>query len=366
MRRALAVIKEWLNPDWASHRTVPPMEAGLRPNHRLDEAEALLPAESYEPDDVAVTDDGTVVFSAGDTVCALRDGEVRTIAVLSGTVTALTACGGDVLAAVEGVGLVTVGPAGETAERCTDPAVSSCVTDLTLTGDGSVLVTVGSRHEGPDGWARALLRGDRSGRIVRVTGATASVEAEGLGWPAGIEAVGNGEVLVSLSLDHRIERRRTTALGTPGAGAPANLPAYPGRLAATEDGCWVAAPYVRNRFTELLLDEPELAAEMMRTIAPGEWFVPRLRCTTPYTDTLQLGQLRVLGVIKPWAPARSYGLAFRLDGTGRVLESLHSRADGERHGVTGLAVRGPRPVLAVRGCRNLFQPRETKEEAVTR
>lgn len=365
MRRTVAVIKEWINPDWASHRTIPPMEAGLRPNHRLDDAAELLPADAFEPDDVAVTDDGTVVFSAGDTIHALRDDKARTVAQFNGTVTALTAYGSGVLAAVEGIGLVAVGPAGASRELCTDPAVSSCVTDLTQAADGSLLVTVGSLHEGPDGWARALLRGDRSGRVVRVTGATASVEADGLAWPAGIEALGDSEVLLSLSLDHRIERRPTSALGTPGAGVPANLPAYPGRLAATDDGCWVAAPYVRNRFTELLLDEPELTAEMMRTIAPEEWFVPRLRCTTPYTDTLQMGQLRVLGVIKPWAPARSYGLVFRLDGTGRVVESLHSRADGERHGVTGVAVRGRHPVLAARGCRNLLQPQEAKEETVT-
>ncbi|GHB73962.1 hypothetical protein GCM10010377_75540 [Streptomyces viridiviolaceus] len=365
MNRTLAVIREWINPDWARHRTVPPMEAGLRPNRRLDEAHVLLPAEAYTPDDLVLTESGTVMFSSEESIFELRGDEVRVVAALGGKVGVLVPSGSGVVAAVEGVGLVSVGASGETEELCADRAVSSCVTDAARLPDGSLLVTIGSSHESPGGWARALLRGDRSGRIVRVDGPRVRIEAEGLGWPAGIEVASDTDVLVSLSCDHRIERRMTASLGKPSARLAANLPVYPGRIAATDDGWWFVAPYPRNRFTELLLDEPQLASEMMRTIAPEDWFVPRLRCTTPYTDTLQMGQLRVLGVIKPWAPARSYGLAFRLDGSGRVAESLHSRVDGERHGITGVAVRGGRVVVAAQGYRNLLQPQVANEKAVT-
>jgi hypothetical protein len=129
---------------------------------------------------------------------------------------------------------------------------------------------------------------------------------------------------------------------------------YPGRAFHTDDGWWVTAPYVRNRVTALLLDEPELVAEMVATINPDEWFIPRLRSDNPYTDPLQMGQLRTLGVVKPWAPPRSYGLAFRIEHDGRIAESLHSRVDGDRHGITGVVVDGDRVIVAARGFRSLL------------
>lgn len=72
----------------------------------------------------------------------------------------------------------------------------------------------------------------------------------------------------------------------------ANLPVYPGRIASAGTDFWIAAPYVRNRVTEMLLDEPQLVSEMTTSINQDEWFVPRLRPVSPYTDTMQMGQLR--------------------------------------------------------------------------
>ncbi|MET9216155.1 MULTISPECIES: hypothetical protein [unclassified Nocardia] len=359
MNRTLSTLKEWLNPDWARHRTVPPFEAGLRPNRRLDEGAALLPAGDFEPDDLLIRESGDVVFSSGDTVFTLTGAVITPLAALGGQVGALLAVGASVIAAVDGVGLVNIDAAGAARDLCTDPLVASCVTDLALLPDGTVLVTVGSSTAGD--WAAALVADDRTGRVVRVEGARAELVADGLGWPAGIESASDTEVLLSLSFEHRIERRATAALGTRGTPVGANLPVYPGRITATADGWWVAAPYARNRFTELLLDEPELLHEMTATIRPDQWFVPRLRCPNPYTDTLQLGQLRVLGVIKPWAPARSYGLAFRLDRRGRIAESVHSRADGDRHGITGVASRDGRILVAALGFRNVVEPQTANE-----
>jgi hypothetical protein len=359
MNRTISALKEWLNPDWARHRAVPPFEAGLRPNRRLDEGMALLPDAEFEPDDVLIRDNGEVVFSSGDSIFTLTDGVVTHLVTLGGQVGSLLVAEDRLVAAVEGVGLVTVDASGVAADLCTDAELAACVTDLALLPDGVVLATIGSR-EVPD-WSAALVADDRSGRIVRVDGSRAEVVAEGLGWPSGIENVCDGEVLVSLGFDHRIERRGVAALGKPGTAVGPNLPVYPGRIAATTDGWWVAAPYARNRFTELLLDEPELLREMTATIRQDQWFVPRLRCPDPYTDTLQLGQLRVHGVIKPWAPARSYGLAFRLDQRGRIAESVHSRADSDRHGVTGVASRDGRIVVAARGFRNLLEPQTDNE-----
>jgi hypothetical protein len=38
--------------------------------------------------------------------------------------------------------------------------------------------------------------------------------------------------------------------------------------------------------------------------------------------------------LKPWSPSWSYGLVARLDASYRPNASLHSRANGRRHGVT--------------------------------
>ncbi|NEW26633.1 hypothetical protein [Nocardia cyriacigeorgica] len=355
MSRMLSTLKEWVNPDWARHRSVPPFEAGLRPNRRLDEGAVLLPEDEYEPDDLILRGSGEVVFSSGNSVFRLVDGAVAPLVTLGGQVGSLVEAGDSVIAAVDGVGLVAIDAMGRARDLCTDPAVASCVTDLAVLPDGALLCAIGSCAV--TDWAAALVADDRSGRIVRIDGARAQVVAEGLAWPAGIESDGDTGVVVSLSFDHRLERRSVASLGAPGQPMGANLPVYPGRIRETADGWWVAAPYARNRFTELLLDEPEVLREMTATIPAEQWFVPRLRCENPYTDTLQLGQLRVHGVIKPWAPARSYGLAFRVDSRGRITESVHSRADGDRHGVTGVASRDGRILVAARGFRNVIAPR---------
>ena len=40
-----------------------------------------------------------------------------------------------------------------------------------------------------------------------------------------------------------------------------------------------------------------------------------------------------MGVVKPWAPPRSYGLVIRLSASGTPLYALHSRVDGVNHGI---------------------------------
>lgn len=355
MSGALNALKEWINPAWGRHRIVPPLERGLRPNLRLDEAAELLPEGAYVPDDVAVTTTGALLFSAGDRIHQLRGGSVELLAVLGGQVAALAADGDRVVAAVDGRGLVAVTPTGHVDELTTATEVTSCVTDLAVAPDGALLVTVGSRHLSAAGWARALLEGDRTGSIVRVAGGRAEVVAERLAWPSGICVTDDGDVLVALSLEHRVERRHLDALSRAGRTVTSDLPVYPGRVRRDGDGFWVTAPYIRNRVTEMVLDERNLVAEMVSTISPDEWFVPRLRAGNPFTDTMQMGQLRIFGVVKSWAPARSCGLVFRIDTAGRVVESAHARVDSLRHGVTGVAVHDGDLIVAAQGHGNLLK-----------
>ena len=49
---------------------------------------------------------------------------------------------------------------------------------------------------------------------------------------------------------------------------------------------------------------------------------------------MQWGGLKALGIQKPWAPPRSYGLLVRINDEGDVVHSRHSRVGGQYHGIT--------------------------------
>ena len=75
----------------------------------------------------------------------------------------------------------------------------------------------------------------------------------------------------------------------------------------------------------------------MKEIEPEHWIAPRLRSGESYLEPMQGAHLRTMGVLKPWAPPRSYGLVVRLSATGQPVYSLHSRVDGINHGVVAAA-----------------------------
>jgi hypothetical protein len=359
MNRSIASLREWFFPGSIARDYIPPLSGGLRPNDRLDRSQALLPATGWEPDDVLVTGRGHAVFSSGTGVWVLDGEEPRLLARFDGQVGSVEPWANPgidrVLVAVEGRGLVAVSLEGAVEDVCSDDAVRRCVTDLAVVGE-TVLVAVGSSVHAADDWARALVTGDVTGSLLTVTAGRANLAAEGLAWPSGVAAGGNsGDIVLALSHRHRIEQRSLDHLARPGSPILPNLPVYPGRLRPAASGWWVAAPYVRNRATELFLEEPRLAAEMVQTLEPNEWIVPQLRRDNPYRDPMQTGQLRVMGVLKPWAPPRSYGLAFLLGSQGQVIRSYHSRVDGSRHAVTGVSEAAGRVVLACRGGNNLIE-----------
>jgi hypothetical protein len=91
---------------------------------------------------------------------------------------------------------------------------------------------------------------------------------------------------------------------------------------------------VRTHLVEFVLREDDFRNEMMRTIPPKYWVAPALSSNDDCLEPMQFGGIKALGIQKPWAPPRSYGLVARLDASGEVMESLHSRVGGRYHGVT--------------------------------
>lgn len=342
-------LKEFINPAWVRHPSVPPLEAGLRPNERLDSSRVVV--GHLEIDDMAQLRDGRVALTHGPQVLIYRDGEVQDLlATMDGRVTALAALGDRLVAAVTGVGLVNIDSSGlhsilDSAER-----YRSCVTALHMASDGSLYAAIGSDDYTVEQWKHALVTRDRSGSIVRVKDGNAV--ARRLAWPAGICGDAEGDLVVSEMNAHSI-RHFSLSTGTRST-VLSNLPAYPGRITADGSGWLVAFPYVRNRLSELLLEERKFVDEMTKTIDPDDWMVPSLSNDNPFTSALQLGQLRVLGTLKPWAPARSYGLVAQLDQGGRFSVSYHSRVDGLQHGVTSAVNIGEGLLVSARGSRNLL------------
>ena len=358
MARNTSPLMEWLRPGSVRRASIPPLEAGLRPNSRLDDSPVLLD-DGGAPQDVAFLR-GVLHVSEGTRVARVTGGRAETVAELGGAVGALRAAGDDLLVAVAGRGLVRVTSTGTVRDECTHDLVRQCVTDFAVLSDGTCVVAVGSTDVAADRWSHELVAGRRSGRLVAIRRTEAQVLDDGLGWPAGVASDGVGGFLLSLAMDHRVERR-TLASPRAGAALAANMAGYPGRIRErAAGGWWIAMPYLRNRATELILGDDAIRADMAANVDPTLWLVPMLRSENVYRDPLQIGQQRVMGVLKPWAPPRAYGLALRLDPDGRIVESAHSRPDGSRKGVTGVAVREGGVVVACQGARMVVDVTEAQ------
>ena len=121
-----------------------------------------------------------------------------------------------------------------------------------------------------------------------------------------------------------------------------SLPAYPSRLSRDADNAiWLALFAPRSQLVEFVLSERRYRRRMLSEVDPDYWIAPCLRAGQAPQEPTQQGGVRQLGVLKPWAPTRSYGLTARLDAAYRPVASLHSRANGRRHGVTScLAIKG--------------------------
>ena len=91
-----------------------------------------------------------------------------------------------------------------------------------------------------------------------------------------------------------------------------------------------------NPLLELVLRESEYRHAMMAEVEPEFWIAPALRSGYSFREPMQGGALKQMGILKPWAPTRSYGLVVQLSPEFIPLQSLHSRAGGKRHGITAV------------------------------
>ena len=339
-------MDRWLGRGEASI-TTPPMDGAFRPNDLLDTASTII--ETPSPDCLAMSSLGMLVSSdrslfrvdePGGAPVTAFDVEISALAGLPD--------GGAAVGLIDGRIVFLGGQyGGKTIE--TSPQVK-CITALAPTRDGTLLVANGSAANGPGAWKRDLMEKSASGSVWRMEPASGAYNqlAGNLAYPYGL-LEDAGSVVVSESWRSRLVRI------FPGAGRVSelvleDLPAYPSRLSrGVDDAIWLALFAPRSQLVEFVLSEDRYRKRMISEINADHWVAPCLRAGRTPLEPTQQGGVKQLGVVKPWSPNRSYGLVARLDHAYRPTASLHSRANGRRHGVTSCLTFGGRLYFCAKG-----------------
>ncbi len=332
--------------------TVPPMDGALKPNRLLDEAQIV--ARSRRPDNLA-RDGDRLLFSAGAVLNALRvdpcggdpveverfDGDIAAVACDDAGGYAVALDGGEILLRGAIGGLPPI-----------RPKTPLAPTALAFGPHGQLYVCSGSATNRPSAWKRDLVERNASGSLWRfdIASGQGVLLGRDLAFPYGIAFAGDDALLVSESWRHRLLLLPT---GGPRGGDHIvvldDLPGYPARIAPAADGYWLTIFAPRGQLIEFVLREREYRQRMAATVDPDFWMAPALSSGRSFLEPLQLGAIRTMGALKPWAPTRSYGLLVHLDDRYRPTGSAHSRADGNRHGVTSCLQWGERTFAASKG-----------------
>ncbi|MGP0088211.1 MAG: SMP-30/gluconolactonase/LRE family protein [Steroidobacteraceae bacterium] len=320
---------------------IPSMDGAFSPNDRLDRATPI--GDPLPGADAAVeTPDGAICVSAGRTIWRLSGAGYTDRAVqaeFDGDVGALAFHPDGRLLACTSRGLAAVEPSGRTsslAEAEGEPL--RCLTAVVAAPDGTIFVSDGSTRHDADEWCVDLMERNRLGRIVACGPALegARVLFRGLNYPGGL-AVAAGYLWFTESFGHCLSKARVAGPGAIAAPQVVirNMPGYPSRLGCAADGgFWLSLFGVRTHLIEFVLREDDFRNEMMRTVPAAYWIAPAFASGVDCLEPMQAGNVKALGIHKPWAPPRSYGLVARLDANGEVVETLHSRVGGRYHGIT--------------------------------
>lgn len=334
--------------------SIPIMDGSLKPNNLLEDAPVL--AERPGLEDLAIGADGELYAACGPIVARVgSDGAFSEVARFDRDVTALAAFADGRLAAALGNGVIldATKPGGPTIDKA-DGQPLNAVNALATTADGSLLICEGSTTRPYSQWNYDLLEKGRTGRILSCDAASgrATTLASGLAYAFGAFADNQGRVLASESWRHQVVRvgGATTTL------AVQSVPGYPARMArAAGGGFWLSVFAARTQLVEFVLCENDYRREMMRTVDPRYWVAPALSSGEDFLEPLQGGGVKQMGILKPWAPPRSYGLVIRIGDDFIPKFSLHSRVGGKHHGVVAVAERGDELFVLSKGAGRILR-----------
>jgi hypothetical protein len=322
--------------------TIPPLDGAFRPNTRLDDAPAF--AELREPDTLLVCGDRLLASSGNAVYSIAAETLPKVVETFPSPVTALALlASGELIVGLENGKLLIGG------KDVSLPAGIRCITALASAEDGTLWLANGSAEHTPSQWAADLMKKGASGSLWKrdpAGGEFRRVAGE-IAFPYGLHPVGR-DVLVSESWRHQLVRfdgasgNRSTVL--------THLPGYPARLSPAGDGgAWLTLFAPRNRLIEFVLQETHYRQDMIEQVPPAYWIAPALASSRGFLEPLQCGGIRTMGIHKPWSPSRSYGLVVKLDQKMQPQFSLHSRANGTRHGICSAAEKGGELFIASKG-----------------
>lgn len=359
-----AVLKETLDRilgRGSAAVTVPAMDGVLRPNNRLEEAERLVEIEA--PDNLTAGA-GMLLFSSGNSVFSLSESFGPTPhSSFDVPVSALAIAGDGTLAVGLSDGRIVF--SGGATARCALSALGGmpirCPTALAFGDARTLFVCVGSAKHGPASWQRSLMERDSSGSVWKVDlddGKAVQIAGR-LGFPYGLLVEAPDRIVVSESWRHRLVRLHQSGKLD---ALLENLPGYPACLSPRPGGSWLSIMGPRSQLIEFVLRERGFRERMMTEIEdPNLWIAPALYSRRNFLEPMQGGALKQMGILKPWAPTRSYGLVVALDQAFLPTESLHSRTDGSHHGIRSSVEWGGRLLCASGGGDAILSPRLRSE-----
>jgi hypothetical protein len=311
--------------------TIPVFDGPLKPNRVLEDAEVV--GDLTAPEDLAT--DGKTLFVADGHRVLRWDGS--SFVEHHGFDCALTAMcclpDGGLAVALDGRKVKVVGGAFNNAEwtmAAGRPFLS--VNAITLRGPTELLVTEGSAQQPYQNWCHDLMGRGSTGRLVQLDlGSREPRELDrNLHYAFGCLAVGDN-IWVSETWKHRVVGVHSS---TEDRVIVDWLPGYPCRIApASDGGYWLCALAGRTQLVEFVLRQNAYRKAMMKKIDPAYWIAPALSSGDDFLEPLQSAHVIMRGVLKPYAPPRSYGLVIKLNSTGFPISSFHSRLDGKNHGV---------------------------------
>lgn len=347
--------------------TVPTFDGVLKPNQMLEEAQvhAVLDA----PADLA-TDGRTLLVADGRRLLGIApdSGAISELARFDAELTALACQGRLVALALDGrsVRVHRLSVDGSTLERSpTDPSWDSgsgggwtSINALAFMPDGSLLATQGSATHAVGDWSRDLMTLGRTGTAWLLHADGSRSLASNLGHAFGALPAADGSAWISESWRHRVVRVSTSssAAGTGSTVVLDRLPGYPSRLSpSASGGAWLTVFAPRTQLVELVLREKGYRQRMIAEVDPRYWVAPALSSGRDFLEPLQGGGVKTMGVLKPWAPPRSYGLVVRLDANGNPVGSMHSRVGGRHHGVVAAVECGDSLFVLAKGSASLLR-----------
>lgn len=343
---------------------IPPLDGALSPNDRLDSATPIgdpLPGV----DDVIADGRGAIYVSVGKRVLKLSGEGFSTRTVVAEFDDDAGGLAlhpdGRLLVCIAGRGLAAIDPA-KSEPRWLEAADGSALAGLlsvTAAPDGQIYAVEGSAGRRPAEWRHDLMEKRANGRLITCGAGLDNprVLLNGLPYPYGVSVSADGKSLwMTESWAHRLSRFALTGDGLgPRELIAANMPGYPARLHPDGHGGLLLGVFARRtHLIEFVLKEDDFREEMIATMPEHYWVAPALAGGADCLEPMQIGAVKALGIQKPWAPPRSYGLLVHLDAEGEATDSLHSRAGGRFHGITAACATPGGIVIVARGTGRLL------------